>query len=63
MGREARLFHCSDAGGKFEVEELFNFNQKDLVEEDVMLLDTYSEIFIWIGNESNAEERRPVNHR
>lgn len=42
----------------FLVEEVFNFNQTDLVPEDVMLLDVYTTIFLWIGKLSTAQERK-----
>ena len=40
------------------MEEIVDFRQSDLVEEDVMLLDTYDTLFLWIGKKSNAEERK-----
>ena len=53
-----RLFHCSDAGGRFSVAEVASFEQADLVPQDVMLLDAWDAVFVWIGAESNATERR-----
>ncbi len=31
---------------------------KDLIEDDVMLLDTGNEVFVWIGNGANLEEKK-----
>jgi len=54
---DPRLFQCSNARGYFWAEECFDFDQEDLCEDDCMLLDTYREIFIWIGEGANKEER------
>ena len=75
-----RLFQCSNASGRFTVEEIFDFAQdvslvsmlpdqcyimiflyfteQDLVEEDVMILDTFSELFVWVGRGANEVERK-----
>ena len=42
-----RLFHCFNSGGKFQVRELADFGQSDFFEDDVMILDAYSELFVW----------------
>jgi len=55
---EPRLFQCSNATGNMKVDEIFNFDQSDLVEEDVMLLDAFHTIFIWLGRDSNKIERQ-----
>nr|CAB3267612.1 villin-1 [Phallusia mammillata] len=55
---EPRLFECSNASGNFKCEEINNFDQDDLDEDDVMLLDSGSEIYLWIGKGANAQERK-----
>jgi len=55
--REARLFHCSNASGRFEIEEIYNYDQDDLLMDDVYLLDVYSCLMVWVGQESNEEEK------
>lgn len=56
---EPRLFQCSDVTGSFEFEEIFNFSQDDLIQEDVMILDQGVDgVFVWIGNGSTADERK-----
>ncbi|XP_034558453.1 scinderin like b [Notolabrus celidotus] len=53
-----RLFGCSNKTGRLIVEEVpGDFTQSDLATDDVMLLDTQDQIFLWVGNDANAEER------
>jgi hypothetical protein len=56
--KEPRLFQCTNAVGYFRVEEVFDFDQEDLIEDDVMILDTYFEVFVWIGKGANTEEKK-----
>uniref|UniRef100_H2ZGB1 Gelsolin-like domain-containing protein n=1 Tax=Ciona savignyi TaxID=51511 RepID=H2ZGB1_CIOSA len=53
----ARLYECSNASGNFRCEEIANFAQEDLDEDDVMLLDAHSEIYLWIGSGANKQEK------
>lgn len=55
-----RLFHCklSVGTGRFRAFEIFNFEKDDMVEDDVMILDSGDEIYVWIGNDANQDERK-----
>jgi len=37
--------------------EIIDFAQEDLADDDVMLLDAYNEVFLWIGSTANKLER------
>jgi len=54
---EPRLFQLSTAGDGFTVTEVFNFGQDDLIKDDVMLLDVFSEVFVWLGSDCSREEK------
>jgi len=56
--RDPRLFQCSNNKGYFYADEVLDFDQSDLIEDDVMLLDAYTEVFVWIGKGANVEERK-----
>ncbi|MBA0701144.1 hypothetical protein Goari_022637, partial [Gossypium aridum] len=50
-------FHM-DAIGKFEVEEVYNFSQDDLLTEDILILDTHAEVFVWVGQCVDPKEKQ-----
>ncbi|KAM8976191.1 advillin [Pelodytes ibericus] len=56
-----RLFECSNKTGRFIVTEVTNFTQDDLDQTDVMLLDTWDQIFLWIGSEANDTEKKEAS--
>nr|XP_006817675.1 PREDICTED: protein flightless-1 homolog [Saccoglossus kowalevskii] len=48
--RCARLFRCSNEKGFFTVsEKCADFCQDDLADDDIMILDTGKEVFLWVG--------------
>jgi len=52
-----RLFHVvAQPSGSIRAFEIFNFEQMDLVDDDVMFLDSGDEVYIWIGKDSTPEE-------
>lgn len=52
-----RLFECSNQTGRFVATEVTDFIQDDLDDDDVMLLDTWEQVFLWIGKGANECER------
>eukprot|EP00092_Neocalanus_flemingeri_P034413 GFUD01037422.1.p1 GENE.GFUD01037422.1~~GFUD01037422.1.p1 ORF type:complete len:714 (-),score=230.81 GFUD01037422.1:107-2248(-) len=52
-----RLFHLViRPSGSVRAFEIFNFEQTDLVDDDVMMLDSGDEVYIWIGKDAAQEE-------
>ncbi|XP_068647081.1 villin-4-like [Aristolochia californica] len=54
---DPHLFSCTFLGNDLKVTEIFNFSQDDLMTEDIFLLDTHSEIFVWIGQQVGPKGR------
>ncbi|XP_053564187.1 advillin [Bombina bombina] len=55
---QPRLFECSNKTGRFIMTEVTDFTQDDLDPSDVMLLDTWDQIFLWIGSDANEVEKK-----
>ncbi|OIT33520.1 PREDICTED: villin-4-like [Nicotiana attenuata] len=53
IGRDAEsdphLFSCTFSKGDLKVTEIYNFNQDDLMTEDIFILDCHSDIYVWVG--------------
>ncbi|CAK8543222.1 unnamed protein product [Lathyrus sativus] len=56
--RDPHLFTLSFNKGKLQVEELYNFCQDDLLTEDILVLDTHAEVFVWIGQCVDPKEKQ-----
>ena len=55
---EPRLFQCLELnGGRFRALEIDDFDQKDLVHDSVLILDSGDEIYIWVGNEASDSDK------
>ncbi|XP_063789984.1 villin-1 [Pseudophryne corroboree] len=53
-----RLFECSNKTGVFVATEITDYNQDDLDEDDVFLLDAWDQVFLWIGKNANETEKK-----
>ena len=46
----ARLFEVLNENGKLIVQEIFEFSQEDLNINEIMILDVWEALFVWIGS-------------
>ncbi|XP_030927691.1 villin-2 isoform X4 [Quercus lobata] len=56
--RDPHLFTFSFNKGKFQVEEVYNFSQDDLLTEDILVFDTHAEVFVWVGQSVDSREKQ-----
>lgn len=56
--KDPHLFTFSFNKGKFQVEEVYSFSQDDLLTEDILILDTHAEVFIWVGQSVDSKEKQ-----
>ncbi|KAH9305777.1 hypothetical protein KI387_010181, partial [Taxus chinensis] len=52
---DPHLYASEFDNGTLKLIEIFNFSQDDLLTEDIMVLDTHGEVFIWIGQHVDAK--------
>ncbi|XP_006869215.1 PREDICTED: villin-like protein [Chrysochloris asiatica] len=57
---QPRLFECSSLMGCLVLTEMVFFSQDDLDKYDVMLLDTWEEIFLWLGEAANERKEEAL---
>ncbi|CAK7337538.1 unnamed protein product [Dovyalis caffra] len=61
LAREAEsdphLFSCIFSRGNLKVSEIYNFTQDDLMTEDIFILDSHSEIFVWVGQQVDSKSK------
>ncbi|XP_008786911.2 villin-2-like [Phoenix dactylifera] len=56
--RDPHLYTFSFSKGKLEVTEVHNFSQDDLLTEDILILDTHVEVFVWVGQSVDPKEKQ-----
>lgn len=53
------LYHAKlKRDNKLVVDQINDFTQADLVEDDIMILDAVSEVFLWVGKDSSEQEKK-----
>ncbi|GER32621.1 villin [Striga asiatica] len=56
---DPHLFSCTLTKGDLKVTEVHNFNQDDLMTEDIFILDCQSDIYVWVGQ--HVESKNKMN--
>jgi hypothetical protein len=54
---EPKLLHVNDHAGYLAVDTIFNFTQDDLANDDVFILDTHTQVFVWVGGDASKKEK------
>jgi len=61
---DPKLYHVHVAANeKVNYEEIYDFEQDDLDEDDVMVVDSIEEIFVWVGKGATDEEKKVVHKK
>ncbi|KAA3457125.1 villin-2 [Gossypium australe] len=53
-----KLSYTSKTASTEIVEEVYNFSQDDLLTEDILILDTHAEVFVWVGQCVDPKEKQ-----
>ncbi|KAL0334401.1 UNVERIFIED_CONTAM: Villin-4, partial [Sesamum angustifolium] len=54
---DPHLFSCTLSKGDLKVTEIYNFNQDDLMTEDIYVLDCHSDIYVWVGQQVESKNK------
>ncbi|KAL7138141.1 hypothetical protein ABFS83_10G143500 [Erythranthe nasuta] len=56
---DPHLFSCtlSKVSGDLKVTEVYNFNQDDLMTEDIFIVDCHSDIYVWVGQQVESKNK------
>uniref|UniRef100_H2ZGP5 Gelsolin-like domain-containing protein n=1 Tax=Ciona savignyi TaxID=51511 RepID=H2ZGP5_CIOSA len=48
--RGALAFYCCEVDGRYNFKEIYGLTKQDLHSEDIVLIDIYDEVYIWLGS-------------
>lgn len=54
---DPHLFSCTLSKGDLKVKEVHNFDQDDLMTEDISILDCHSDIYVWVGKQVESKNK------
>ncbi|KAI3446627.1 hypothetical protein Pfo_003292 [Paulownia fortunei] len=54
---DPHLFSCTLTKGDLKVMEVYNFDQDDLMTEDIFILDCHSDIYVWVGQQVESKNK------
>ncbi|XP_057767306.1 villin-4-like [Salvia miltiorrhiza] len=54
---DPHLFSCTLTKGDLKVTEVYNFDQDDLMTEDIFILDCHADIYIWVGQQVDTKNK------
>ncbi|KAL3632681.1 Villin-4 [Castilleja foliolosa] len=54
---DPHLFSCTLSKGDLKVTEVYNYNQDDLMTEDIFILDCHSDIYVWVGQQVDSKNK------
>ncbi|XP_041366221.1 advillin-like [Gigantopelta aegis] len=59
--RAPRLLHYSvSVSGSSLFEDIHEFEQEDISDEDIVVMDTFDEVFVWCGRTKDVDQRKGV---
>lgn len=65
IAREAEtdphLFSCTLLNEDVEVTEVYDFNQDDMMTEDIFILDCHSDIYVWVGQQVQSKKKMKMH--
>ncbi|KAG6413127.1 hypothetical protein SASPL_125828 [Salvia splendens] len=54
---DPHLFSCTLTKGDLKVTEVYNFDQDDLMTEDIFILDCHADVYVWVGQQVDTKNK------